>query len=186
MYPWHSQQDGLGVPGSHLHGEQWLKGHQMMKSTIMVHVWTCQWDWAGFISFLLILFSVLDLEKPFCFINPLFLPIMIVEIFKFHAWVQDHGNSVCGWGVCEWVVAVHFLPCQLHGCDEGGVVCFPSLVVEAICDVVHNRNDSGNAGRFLGEKQCCILVLLQKAVISTWVDDTYWYSQVRPSQDLRQ
>jgi hypothetical protein len=38
--------------------------------------------------------------------------------------------------------------------------------------MVHGRNDGGNASRVLGEKECCILVLLQKRV-STLVDDRY-------------
>ena len=62
-----------------------------------------------------------------------------------------------------------FLTHHLHGCNDGGVVCHPSLLVEGVHDMVHSGNDGGNAGGVLGEKECCILVLLQKTVSSIWL-----------------
>ena len=35
--------------------------------------------------------------------------------------------------------------------------------------MVHSGNDGSDAGSVLGEKECCILVLLQKTVSSIWL-----------------
>ena len=118
---------------------------------------------------LLILFDVLGSNKPFRFPNPLGLPLVIAKVLKLHTRVQDHGNSVYGRGVSERVVVVHLLTRQLHGRNDGRVVCHPSSLVEGVRDTVHSGNDGGDAGSVLGEKECCILVLLQKTVSSIWL-----------------
>jgi len=81
-------------------------------------------------------------------------------------------------------VSSNSLACKLHSCDKGWVVHFPSLVVKVISYPVHGRNNSGDAGRILREKECCILILLQKGV-SIWVDNIYEYIQVILQQDLQ-
>ena len=69
----------------------------------------------------------------------------------------------------ERVVAVHLLTHQLHGRNDGGVVCHPSSLVEGVHDTIHSRNDGSDTSSVLGEKECCILVLLQKTVSSIWL-----------------
>ena len=93
----------------------------------------------------------------------------MTESCELHTRVQDHGNSVYGQGVNERVVAVHLLTRQLHGHNDSGVVCHPSLLVEGVRDTVHSGNDGSDTGGVLGEKECCILVLLQKTVSSIWL-----------------
>ena len=52
------------------------------------------------------------------------------------------------------------------------MIGFPCLVVELASDLVHSRDDCGNTGGVLQEKEGCIFVLLWKGV-SLWVDNLY-------------
>ncbi len=88
-------------------------------------------------------------------------------------------------GVSERV-AVHFLPREFHGRYEGGVVNFLSVVVKVTAYSVHGGNNGGDASRVLREKECCVLVLLQKRGVKTRVDNVFEYVQVRWQQDLQQ
>jgi hypothetical protein len=119
------------------------------KASVVVGVQVFHRCHIGVIDYLLIHRNVLLTDQILYFLNPVFLPFLVVEVFKFHAGVKDHGDAINVGGIGERIVTIHLLACKLHSSCEGGVICFSGLVVEVIHQPIHSRNYSSNAGQLL-------------------------------------